>query len=113
MSDEDTRIAVVAAILGDPWWRQQSADFIARSIVEALDQRAAAGKWDEQRKDAMQRAESCWVPETDLLRYLNSFPGQPLTMADLHAIKRDGFSRYEPWHEGDRETQADCLRVYH
>ena len=96
----DNRIPVIVAILDrrGPWSTSES---IAKEIIEALDQRASTTKWEGPRVEVLENGflEGTWVPRGDLLEYLNTLSGSPLTIADLTVRLEDlssGSSR-RPW----------------
>jgi hypothetical protein len=106
----DERIAVVAAVLGDEWRHRFGRQAMAEDIVAALDERAFNTKWEGPREKALKDVVECWIPHKDLLEYLNTLPGAPLTLADLRAKLRAKLRDSET--EGDPKLQADCLRVF-
>lgn len=104
----DNRVAVVVAILSQDWRREFSVERMAEAIVAALDQRALVTKWEGVRQDIIEQAERLWIPNDDLLAYLNTLPGALLTIADLKAKLNERW----PYNQGDPDLQADCVRVF-
>lgn len=113
MSEDDFqgRVSVVATLLSAH--SIPEPEYLARRIVEVLDQRSLTSKWDQPRADLLDKAEDCWLPHSDLLAYLNALPGEALTAADLKARMRNRPYCSRPFNDGDRDLQADCLRVFH
>ena len=103
----DNRIPVIVAIL-DRRVQWSSSESIAKEIIETLDQRASTTKWEGPRVEVLEYGslEGTWVPRSDLLKYLYTLPGQPLTIADLN-VRLENFSSTIP--EGDPNLKADCL----
>ena len=96
----DNRIPVIVAIL-DRRVQWSSSESIAKEIIETLDQRASTTKWEGPRVEVLENGflEGTWVPRGDLLEYLNTLSGSPLTIADLTVRLEDlssGSSR-RPW----------------
>jgi hypothetical protein len=116
----DQRTSTVHRILSDyvrsPSLRHirdpRSLAKLCEEIVTTLDQRASVWrKWHGERDTVLSSALDCWIPNDDLLEFLNSLPGQPLTSTDLeqrmrHLIEVEYISSPEP------ELRAECLEIY-
>lgn len=114
------RAATVQSILrkffASPFLRhirdRRSIELVSIEIVEALDgQNGIWRKWDGAHGDFLEAALECWIPEDDLLAFLVSFPGPPLTMTDFvqrkRAMEQDEYKgRPEP------ELREACRAVY-
>lgn len=85
---------------------------LALEIVTKLDQDSSLWKkWEGPREALLASALDCWIPNADLLDFLNSLPGRPLTMTDLeqrvrHQIEVEYIASPEP------ALQAECLDIY-
>lgn len=91
---------------------QRSIELVSMEIVEALDgSNGIWRKWDGPRRDFLEAALECWIPEDDFLAFLNSLPGPPLTMTDLvqrkHSMEED---EYLGWPEP--ELREACQAIY-
>lgn len=81
-------------------------------IVTKLDQGSALWKkWEGPREALLASALDCWIPKVDLLEFLNSLPGKPLTMTDLeqrmrHRIEVEYIASPEP------ALQSEYLDIY-
>ncbi len=82
------------------------------AIVQAVDQSGSVWqKWDGKRDEVLQPALDCWIPEDDLLAFLNALPGPQLTMTDLqqrmrHLIEDKYITTPEP------ELREGCRIIY-
>lgn len=85
---------------------------LALEIVTKLDQDSSLWKkWEGPREALLASALDCWIPNADLLDFLNSLPGKPLTMTDLeqrmrHQIEVEYIASPEP------VLQVECLEIY-
>lgn len=85
---------------------------LALEIVTKLDQDSSLWKkWEGPREALLASALDCWIPNADLLDFLNSLPGKPLTMTDLeqrmrHQIEVEYIASPEP------VLQIECLEIY-
>lgn len=112
MSD-DRRIEIVAKILADKYYQAHfnAPHSMARIILAALDERALVAKWEGARQKFLEEHDvsECWIPQQDVVDYLNKLPGKPVTVADLRAFLVEV---YEYHNKPDHDDQVDCLRVY-
>lgn len=85
---------------------------LALKIVKSLDSDGSVWrKWEGPRDTVISSALDCWIPNDDMLAFLNTLPGQPLTMTDLeqrmrHLIEVEYIASPEP------DLQAECLEIY-
>ena len=84
---------------------------VAKELVGAFDRAGSVWtKWDGRREDVARAAAPCWVPLEDLLVFLNTLPGPPLTLTDvkqrLRALWEEPYSAYPI-----DELQAGCLAI--
>jgi hypothetical protein len=85
---------------------------LAVEIVTKLDRDSSVWrKWEGPRDTVLSSALDCWIPKEDLLAFLNSLPGPPLTMTDLeqrmrHLIEVEYIASPEP------KLQDECLKIY-
>ena len=86
---------------------------LASQIVKSLDSDGSVWrKWEGPRDTVISSALDCWIPNDEMLAFLNTLPGQPLTMTDLeqrmrHLIEVEYIASPEP------DLQAECLEIYH
>jgi hypothetical protein len=85
-------------------WHDFKASELARKIMAALNK---GQKWDSERRIAASTGRECWIPTEDLVAYLNSLPGPPITEGDLMALP------LPRWDEPIPEARDECLRVYY
>lgn len=91
---------------------QRSLAKLALEIVTKLDQNSAVWKkWEGPRDKLLESALECWIPKDDMLAFLNSLPGQALTMTDLeqrtkHMIEEEYLGAPDP------KLEADCMEIY-
>jgi hypothetical protein len=85
---------------------------LAKELVTVFDRAGSVWtKWDGRRDDVAKAAAQCWIPIEDLLAFLNTLPGPPLTLTDvkqrLRALWEEPYSAYP-----NDELQAGCLALY-
>jgi hypothetical protein len=85
---------------------------LAKEVVTVFDRAGSVWtKWDGRRDDVAKAAAQCWIPIEDLLAFLNTLPGPPLTLTDvkqrLRALWEEPYSAYP-----NDELQAGCLAIY-
>lgn len=85
---------------------------LAKDILQAVDRAGSVWtKWEGRREDVAKAAAPCWIPVEDLLAFLNTLPGPPLTLTDvkqrLRAIWEEPYSHYP-----NDELQVGCLAIY-
>lgn len=79
---------------------------LARDIVNAIDRAGSIWKkWESQREEIANAAAPCWIPIEDLLVFLNSLPGPPLTKTDVEQRLR------AIWEESHATYPNDALKV--
>jgi hypothetical protein len=85
---------------------------LAKELVGASDRAGSVWtKWDGRREDVARAAAPCWVPLEDLLVFLNTLPGRPLTLTDVKQRLRAFWEEpYSPYPRD--ELQAGCLAIY-
>ena len=75
---------------------------LALQIVKSLDSDGSVWrKWEGPRDTVISSALDCWIPNDDMLAFLNTLSGQPLTMTDLeqrmrHLIEVEYIASPEP-----------------
>lgn len=85
---------------------------IAFEIVTKVDQKSAVWKkWEGRREDLLAAAIECWIPNEDMLAFLNSLPGPQLTVTDLeqrmkYMIDLESVGTPEP------KLELECLAIY-
>jgi len=89
-----------------------SVSKLAQNIVTRLDRANAIWqKWDGQREVVGKSAVGCWVPEQDLLDFLNSMPGPKLTLTDVvqrvRAFEDEDYFTYP-----NEQLRAGCEALY-
>lgn len=117
---DDDRVWAVQAILSDyvksPSLRHlrdtHSLTKVAKDIVKRLDrQNALWQKWEGEREALLKSAVGCWIPIEALRDYLNSMPGQSLTMTDvaqrLRAFEEEPYT-YFP----NDDLKDGCLALF-
>lgn len=72
---------------------------LAKELVTVFDRAGSVWtKWDGRRDDVAKAAAPCWIPIEDLLAFLNTLPGPPLTLTDvkqrLRALWEEPYSAY-------------------
>jgi hypothetical protein len=116
----DQRTATVHSLLADyvrsPSLRHirepRSLAKLALEIVTKLDHDSAVWrKWQGTRDAVLSSALDCWIPNGDMLEFLNSLPGPPLTMTDLEQRMRD-LIEVEYVSSPEPALQAECLDIY-
>jgi hypothetical protein len=85
---------------------------VAKELVDTIDRAGSVWtKWEGRREDVVKAAALCWIPVEDLLAFLNTLPGPPLTLTDvrqrLRAIWEEPYSHYP-----NDELQPGCLAIY-
>ena len=91
---------------------ERSLAKLALEIVTKLDQDSSVWKkWEGPRDKILGAAIECWIPQEDMLDFLNSLPGPALTMTDLEQRMK---SMIEEEYLGDPEPklEAECLAIY-
>ena len=85
---------------------------LAKEVVTVFDRAGSVWtKWDGRRDDVAKAAAPCGVPLEDLLVFLNTLPGRPLTLTDVKQRLRAFWEEpYTPYLRD--ELQAGCLAIY-
>jgi len=92
--------------------QQRSLAKLANEIVTRLDQDSSVWKkWEGPRNKVLESAIECWIPNDDMLVFLNSLPGPAVTMTDLeqrlkHMMEEEYLGHPEP------KLEAECLAIY-
>lgn len=90
----------------------RSLSKLANEIVECLERESSIWKkWEGPRDMVLSSALECWIPKGDLLDFLNTLTGPPLTMTDLeqrmrHLIEVEYIGSPEP------KLEVECLDIY-
>lgn len=117
---EDERVWAVKDLLFDyvrsPSLRHirdpHSVSKLAQNIVTRLDRANAIWrKWDGQREVVAKSAVGCWIPDEDLLDFLNAMPGPKLTLTDvvqrMRALEEEDYFAHP-----NEKLRAACEALY-
>jgi hypothetical protein len=85
---------------------------LAKKIVREVSAASTVWKkWDADREVIVKASVPCWIPIEDLLAFLNSLPGPPLTRTDAEQRLRE--FREEPYSTYPNEAfKEGCLALY-
>jgi hypothetical protein len=91
---------------------RHSIEKLAIQIVREVDEAGSVWKkWNPRREEVLADAIECWIPAADLLAFLNSLPGEPLTATDFEQRLRAMIEK-ECIGEPDEGLREECLTIY-